>query len=204
MFTGIVQGKFRVIDIEEKQDLKTVVVGLSEKLIAGLRIGASVSVAGVCLTVTDVEEYNVLFDVMLETLEKTTLGNLQVGESVNIERSARVGDEIGGHRVSGHVIGTAEIIKIEESENNKAITFGCDKSWMKYLMDKGFVAIDGCSLTVTKPDQKSGQFTVWFIPETMKTTTFGGKQVGDKVNLEIDPETQTVVETVERILRQKS
>ncbi|PIZ94962.1 MAG: riboflavin synthase [Candidatus Magasanikbacteria bacterium CG_4_10_14_0_2_um_filter_37_12] len=203
MFTGIVQGKFRVIDIEEKPDLKTVVVGLSEKLTTGLRIGASVSVAGVCLSVTGIEENNVLFDAMSETLKKTTLGNLPVGSIVNVERSARVGDEIGGHRVSGHVIGTAEIIKIAESENNKAVTFECDRDWMKYIMDKGFVALDGCSLTVTAPDQKSGQFTVWFIPETMKTTTFGDKQVGDKVNLEIDPETQVIVETVERVLKQK-
>ncbi len=199
MFTGITQGKFKIVDIIEKTNLKTLAVELSEKLLENLKIGASVAVSGVCLTVTEIRNNNVLFDVMLETLNKTTLKTLQIGDSVNIERSARLGDEVGGHKVSGHVSAVAEIVDIEESKNNKAITFQCDLEWMKYIFAKGFIALDGCSLTITDPDQESGKFVVWFIPETLETTIFGDKQVGDKVNLEIDPHTQMVVDTVERM-----
>lgn len=200
MFTGIIHNRYPVSSINDQEGLRTFSVGLSEEFCSGLKIGASVSVSGVCLTATKIENGNVFFDVMQETLVKTTISNLKQDELVNIERSARVGDEIGGHRVSGHVTGMAEIANIEDSANNRVITFVCDPSWMEYILPKGFIALDGCSLTVV--DVLVDRFTVHFIPETLEKTTFGTKKVGDKVNLEIDPQTQAIVETVKRYVEQ--
>lgn len=204
MFTGIVQGKFPIVAIEEKTQLKRLTVELSSEVVSGLKQGASVSVSGVCLTAAEINGNLVSFDVMLETLKKTTLGLLQIGNLVNIERSAKVGDEIGGHNVSGHVTGMAEIVHIEHPENNCAMTFKCDESWMKYILPKGFISLDGASLTVVNPNKQNGTFEVWFIPETLRLTTFGDKTVGDNVNLEIDPQTQAIVDTVERVLGERS
>ena len=99
--------------------------------------------------------------------------------------------------------GTAEIVAIETPDNNKAVTFRVPKEWMKYILEKGFVAVDGCSLTVVDPDPSTGTFSVWFIPETLRITTFGFKTVGDLVNIETDRQTQAIVDTVERYLSLK-
>lgn len=204
MFSGIVQTRRPVIDVVRKEGALSVEIQLGEYA-AGLRPGASVSVAGVCLTAIEIKDGRVWFDAMGETLERTTLGNVRVGDFVNIERSARVGDEIGGHRVSGHVMGKARIVKIEKTEGNCAMTFVCNPEWMQYILKKGFIALDGCSLTVvdvgpTPPLGGASSFSVHFIPETLRITTFGIKKEGDEVNLEIDPETQAIVETVRRYL----
>jgi len=159
-----------------------------------------VAVGGVCLTATEIDGDRVRFDAMAETLRRTTLGALQVGARVNVERSYRVGDEVGGHIVSGHVTGTAEIVAVEATETNRAVTFRCDPSWMKYLLPKGFVALDGCSLTLSDVDARASTFRVWFIPETLRLTSFGQKTEGDLVNLELDSRTQTIVDTVESYL----
>ena len=153
------------------------------------------------MTVTSIDGNNVSFDAMEETLKKTTIGELKEGDHVNIERSAHIGDEIGGHNMSGHVSTIATIVDIHESENNKAMTFKVIPFWMKYLFSKGFVSLDGASLTVVDADKEEGTFQVWFIPETLRLTRFGSKQVGDHVNVEIDPQTQVIVETVENILK---
>ncbi|MBT3418929.1 MAG: riboflavin synthase subunit alpha [Candidatus Magasanikbacteria bacterium] len=203
MFTGIIRGRFPVVSIEKKQGLHTFTINLNTTLVEGLTLGASVSVSGVCLTVTKIDETKVYFDAMQETLDKTTLGKVSMSDVVNIERSFSVGDEVGGHIVSGHVYGMAEIINIEKSEHNCVVTFKCPPFWMKYILDKGFVGLDGCSLTIVDPDSDAGTFKVWFIPETLSLTTFGTKGVGDFVNLELDSKTQTIVETVERVLVEK-
>lgn len=162
--------------------------------------GASVAIDGVCLTVTAIEGARVRFDAMAETLEKTTIGSLKNGDRVNVERSARMGTEIGGHPMSGHVSTMAEIIRVDESENNKAMTFRVEPLWMRFIFSKGFISLDGASLTVVDADKQAGTFQVWFIPETLRLTRFGTKTVGDRVNVEIDPQTQVIVETTERIL----
>lgn len=200
MFSGIVQGMRSVRAIEQKEGLLRFTIDL-EDLAQDLRLGASVSLAGVCHTVVAVEASLVTFEAMQETLTKTTIGALAIGDRINIERSARVGDEIGGHRISGHVTGMATIRSIERPTNNCILTFGCDSSWMEYLLPKGFVALDGCSLTIV--DVGADWFTVHLIPETLRLTTFGQKKVGDRVNLELDPETQAIVATVKRYLTLK-
>ncbi|MBI4713645.1 hypothetical protein HY771_00445 [Candidatus Uhrbacteria bacterium] len=132
MFTGIIKGKFPVVILEDEPGLRSFEVELSPELCEGIKLGMSISVDGVCLTVVKINNTSVRFEVMEETLRKTTLGDLKLGDFVNIERSAKMGDEIGGHIISGHVSTVAEIIDVHESENNKAMTFKVDSTWMKY------------------------------------------------------------------------
>ena len=202
MFTGIVQGTAEIIAVEEKELFRTHIVRLPEELLPGLALGASVAHNGCCLTVTAIEGERVSFDLIKETLRITNLGELQVGDVVNIERAAKFSDEIGGHLMSGHIMTTAEICKIIQSENNREVWFKLqDASQMKYILHKGFVGIDGISLTVG--DVTKSKFCVHLIPETLERTTLGAKKLGHKVNIEIDPHTQAIVETVERVLAQR-
>lgn len=200
MFTGIVQGLFLVTQIVDKPGLRSFSIRLSSELVQGIPHGASVAIDGVCLTVTKIENDNVWFDVMEETFRKTTLSLLKEGDQVNVERSAHMGDEIGGHVMSGHISTTAEIIDVNESENNKAMTFAIDPEWISFIFSKGFIGLDGASLTVVDVDRVQGTFQVWFIPETLRLTRFGQKQKRDRVNVEIDAMTQTIVETVKTFL----
>jgi riboflavin synthase len=201
MYTGIVQRVADIIAVEKKTGLNTLVINFDDALLNNLTIGASVAVDGVCLTVTTIENNHVIFDVMQETLNKTTLDLLNAGDKVNIERSAKQGDEIGGHILSGHIEGTATIAKISESENNYMLEFSCPREWMKYILPKGFIAINGASLTVIDT-QATGGFNVSLIPETLRATTFKQKRLGDSVNIEIDNQTKVIVTTVERYLQE--
>ena len=203
MFTGIVKGKYPIKELDEKPGMKSFRIELSEELVEGLETGASVAVDGVCLTVNSINGNAVGFDAMEETLNKTTIGSIAQNDHVNIERSARMGDEIGGHVMSGHVSTMAEIVNVKESENNKVMTFKVDPEWMKFIFSKGFIGLDGASLTIVDADRETGTFEVWFIPETLRLTRFGDKGIGDKVNVEIDASTQTIVETVENYLANK-
>ncbi|OAT47243.1 riboflavin synthase [Proteus hauseri ATCC 700826] len=202
MFTGIVQGKGRVVSIEDKGDFRTHIIELPEALVQNLETGASVANNGCCLTATKIEGNQVSFDLVKETLRLTNLGELNVGSEVNIERAAKYGDEIGGHVMSGHIVTTAEVAKIITSENNLQIWFRIfDKELMKYILHKGFIGIDGISLTVG--DVVNNRFCVHLIPETKDRTTLGRKRLGDKVNIELDPQTQAIVDTVERFMLQQ-
>jgi riboflavin synthase len=198
MFTGIVQGTAEIIDIVEKENFRTHRIRLPETALEGLVAGASVAHNGCCLTVTRVEGNRVDFDLMQETLRATNLGELAVGDRVNYERAARFGDEIGGHAMSGHILCTAEVITVETGANNHRLRFSLPDSWRKYLFTKGYIGIDGISLTIG--EVKDGEFDVNLIPETLTRTTIGERVVGDRVNIEIDPQTQAIVDTVERIL----
>ena len=200
MYTGIVTHKLPVTSIEDSGELRRFTFTFPPELLEGLVVGASVSIAGVCLTAAKIENDRVSFDAMGETLQKTTLGEIKEGNCVNVLRSAKVGEENGGHDMYGHIFGRADIVDIERDEQNCVMTFGVPKEWMKFLLQKGFVGLNGCSLTVTDPDRKAGTFKVWFIPETLDKTTFGELQVGDTVNVELDQKTQTIVETVERMM----
>ena len=203
MFTGIVQGMGRVVSIEQPAaDFRTHTVELPEDMAGGLQTGASVAHNGCCLTITRVHENGAAdFDLMGETLAKTNLGALQRGDKVNIERAARFGDEIGGHLMSGHITATTEILRIERTEHNTTMHFALPAALKPYILPKGFVGLDGCSLTIGSVGEDS--FCVHLIPETLRRTLFGTRQAGDTVNLEIDPQTQAVVETVGRILAAK-
>lgn len=200
MFTGIVQGTARVLAIEEAEQFRTHVVGLEDDLHHGLELGASVAHNGVCLTVTAIEDDRVSFDLMRETLRVTNLGALEIGDRVNIERAARFGDEIGGHAMSGHVSGTAELIDLDAGPNNRRLWFRLPDGLERFVFAKGYIGVDGISLTIGELRDQGREFCVDLIPETLLRTTLGDRRVGDRVNIEIDPQTQAIVETVERVL----
>ena len=202
MFTGIVQGTGKIIRIAQPAtDFRTHTVLLPEHMAHDLHIGASVAHNGCCLTVTETDGRTARFDLMAETLDKTNLGRLKAGDLVNLERAARFGDEIGGHLMSGHITATTEILRIERTEHNTTMHFALPAALKPYILPKGFVGLDGCSLTIGGVGEDS--FCVHLIPETLRRTLFGTRQAGDTVNLEIDPQTQAVVETVGRILAAK-
>ena len=203
MFTGIIQDKRPVAEWIEKQDFVTLKLNMTESRRKGLKPGASVAVNGVCLTVTSIEDSLVCFDIMMETLRVTNLKQLQRGSIVNIERAARFGDEVGGHPLSGHIHDMVEIESIETPENNCIITFRFDPRWHDYLQPKGYVALNGASLTIGETVEDN-RFCVYLIPETLTVTTFGEARVGDKINLEIDSQTQAIVNTVRRMMTSQS
>ena len=203
MFSGIVQGVAPIHSITEKADFRTQVVKLPPEMRKGLAIGASVANNGVCLTVTEINDDLVSFDLMQETLRITNLGALKVGDWVNIERAMQMGAEIGGHILSGHVYCTATISNIIASENNRQIWFELPNTEvMKYILTKGFVAVDGISLTIG--EVRGNQFCVNLIPETLQRTLMRQRKLGDRVNIEIDSQTQAIVDTVERYLANRS
>ncbi|MGP4123124.1 MAG: riboflavin synthase subunit alpha [Sodalis sp. (in: enterobacteria)] len=199
MFTGIVQATAPIIAIEERSHFRTHYVRLPLALLADLAIGASVAHNGCCLTVTGITDDVVSFDLMKETLRLTNLGELKVDDEVNLERAASLRAEIGGHLMSGHIISTAELTKIVMPENNRQIWFSLrNRLLMKYILHKGYIGLDGISLTVGKV--VDNRFCVYLIPETLLRTTLGKKRLGDSVNIEIDPQTQAIVDTVKRVL----
>jgi riboflavin synthase len=202
MYHGIVTGCFAVTKIERKERLHRLTVNLNADLVRDLIVGASVSLDGVCLTVSEVKGSQVSFDVMGETLECTTLGSLMENDLVNIERSARANDEIGGHLLSGHIDGKAKIIGIATPPNNYIITCWVGDDLIKDIFRKGYVALNGASLTVAEVDRKNNWFRVCLIPETLKLTTFATKKIGDFLNLEIERNTQVIVDTVHELFAQ--
>jgi riboflavin synthase len=207
LFTGLVQGKATVRSFENLDDqFARLTLGFPERTLDGILIGASVAVNGTCLTVTRLGEdgTSASFDLIVETLRATNLGRLEVGGEVNYERSARVGDEIGGHTVSGHVHCTAEIVEVVDTELNRKVVFEVsDKKLIKYVLPKGFISVDGCSLTVGEVDKEKGRFNVWLIPETLRVTVLGDKVVGGTVNIEIESQTQVIVDTIERYMAER-
>lgn len=203
MFTGIVQGLCEVKAVDALRDLRRLSIDL-DTLAGELEPGASVAVNGVCLTVTRCDGTLANFDVIRETLDNTNLGTLSPGDRVNVERSFRVGDEIGGHVVSGHVSGVAAVERIDEAENQRNLFFRIPAALMNYLIMKGFVALDGASLTISHVDRDAGIIGVSLIPETIARTTLGHVVCGDSVNLEVDAQTRTIVETVERVLAERT
>jgi riboflavin synthase len=198
MFTGIVQDLVTVQTVTDEGDLRRLSLDLGE-MTDNLQLGASVAVNGTCLTVTRVHQGSACFDVIMETLRTTNLGDIQAGHLVNVERSFRVGDEIGGHIVSGHVTATAQILARRVVGHDHVLRFALDPAWMKFVFHKGFIALDGASLTVSSVDRQHNTFEVSLIPETLARTTLGRKGEGDKVNVEVDAQTMTTVETVERL-----
>lgn len=203
MFTGIVRGVAEVVDVGDHGGIRSLKIRCPHGFCDEVQIGASISVDGVCLTVVDAPGRDiVVFDVIRGSLEVTTLGTLVSGSCVNVERSACQGDEIGGHVVSGHVDFQAEILEMSRDEHNCKMCFHLPTSWSYYLFSKGYVAVNGVSLTVADVDKDQGFFQVWLIPETCRRTTFGEKRVGDHVNVEVERTTQILVDTIRRTLRE--
>lgn len=183
MFTGIIRGLGKVVAIEDRVKFREIVVDAGD-LIVSSTIGASVAISGACLTVIGFEGTRVSFEAMEETLKKTTTGDLKVGDEVNVEQPMRMNDEIGGHFVLGHVDGVGEVVaKFQEGENTH-MRFRVPEQLVKYIVDKGSIAIDGISLTICDP--QDDMFEVWLLPLTLARTTLGKKTFGDKVNIEAD------------------
>lgn len=203
MFTGIVQGKAKITHISGSDKLKTFTVSFPEKVLANVKKGASIALNGTCLTVTsfDIDKSIADFDVMHETLRLTNLGQLNIDDLVNFERAASIGDEIGGHLMSGHISAKVKVIDLKDEDQEYTITFETEQELGKYILPKGFVGLNGCSLTIG--ETKENTFNVHLIPETLAVTTFGQLRVGELVNLEIDPQTQAIVDTVEKVLALK-
>jgi riboflavin synthase len=204
MFTGIVQGLATVAAITERPGLRTFTLAFPAGFCNGLEIGASVSCDGVCLTVTGLfADDRADFDVMQQTLSLTTLAALQTGSRINVERAARDGAEIGGHPLSGHIDFKASLAHIHQPENNHVLRIEVPEPWMRYIFAKGYIAINGASLTVAEANRQAGWFEVWLIPETLRMTTFGEKALGAELNIEIERSTQVMVDTVRDAVAEK-
>lgn len=197
MFTGIVQGIAKVTEIIAAPGLSTLVIDFPASKVEGVTTGASVAINGTCLTVTRQDGTRLYFDAMQETLRLTTLGDLSPGDVVNFERAARIGDEIGGHLLSGHIHTTARIVEIIRPENNVTLWFEIPAEWSRYVFAKGYIAINGASLTIG--EVQDNRFNVHLIPETLRATTFGTVEEGQDVNIEVDSQTQTIVDTLARL-----
>lgn len=186
MFTGIIEGIGKVIKIEKKTSNRSAVkmtVDLG-KHARGLKIGQSVALNGVCLTVTGISNSKCNFEMIEETTKKTDLGNLKEGGIINIERSLKVGDRMEGHFVLGHVDGVGVIKKIETKPKEIKIWFEIPKNLTKFVVQKGSIAIDGISLTVV--DVQKNLASVCLIPHTVDVTNFHTRKIGDKINIETD------------------
>jgi len=197
MFTGIVQGIATVAQLRDRPGLRSFTLRFPPGFTDGLAIGASVACDGVCLTVTALEGADAAgFDVMQQSLNLTTLATLREGSRINVERAAKDGAEIGGHPLSGHVDFMATLASVRQPENNHVLRIAVPAPWMRYVFAKGYIAVNGASLTVADANRREGWFEVWLIPETLRMTTFGDKAVGDALNIEIERQTQVIVDTV--------
>ena len=183
MFTGLVEGIGKVKGISRTGgDMVLTLLPLFD--ISDAKIGDSVSVSGVCLTITEIGERGLSVDVSAETLSRSTLRNLRQGDEVNLERALRISDRLGGHLVLGHVDGVGRILKREQKQRSWVLRIGLGPGLSKYIIEKGSIAVDGVSLTVNRCDESG--FEVNIIPQTGRQTTILKKQIGDFVNVETD------------------
>ncbi len=179
MFTGIIQEVGDIVSVTK--DRLVIAAG---RALQGLQNGGSISVNGVCLTVTAFDDRSFSTDIMPETLQKTNLGRLRPGDRVNLERPLAFNGEIGGHLVQGHIDDTGEVVRIARDGEALLMTFQARPEIMRYIVPKGFIAVDGASLTVTAKD--AGTFTVSIVGYTREHTILADRQPGDIVNLEVD------------------
>lgn len=184
MFTGIVESVGEVLSLKEDKDSWVLRLSLPFSGSDGLGQGESLSVNGCCLTLREDADKEASFDLLEETMERTNLGEIEVGSSVNLERSLAANARLGGHFVSGHVDACGLIEIFEERGKNLYLQVGIPADYSRYLVDKGCIALDGCSLTVCDVNESS--FAVWLIPHTIARTNLVDRQVGQKVNLEFD------------------
>lgn len=204
MFTGIVQTQALVVSNNHEHGVLRLVLSVPVQFIDKLELGASIAINGCCLTAVKFYSLDnsslahVYFDVIDETLNLTNLGKLKIGSTVNYERSMTFGTELGGHIVSGHIHCTANISNIIHSQDNCKMYLTLPKKWQKYVLYKGFVAINGASLTVGETDEDG--FWLHLIPETLSITNLGNAKSGDVINIEVDQQTFTIINTVENYL----
>ena len=201
MFTGIVQGTGTIIDINKNNSVLNLNIKVPQPIAKKLTIGDSFAVDGVCLTVTRISDVNVSFDVVNETQNRTIISNYDKNSVINLETSLEFGQQVGGHLVSGHVQTLGTIKEVEIDGDAKNILFEIPDYYCKYIFEKGYIAINGCSLTIGKVIKNT--FYVHLIPETLRATNLDNLIYGNTVNLELDQNTITIVDTTERILGNK-
>ena len=201
MFTGIVSGKGHIQKIIQNENYMSLVIKAPKGFAKNLAKGASVAVNGVCLTVKKGKTDSLEFNVIEETLEKTNLKNVSRLSKVNLERSMTAKTEIGGHLVSGHIHGIGKVLKIIDRGKTKDLQIKIPPNLREYFFYKGYIALNGCSLTIGKVQKSS--FYIHLIPETVSVTTFKEIKKGDLINIEIEQATINTVETVKRAMFQK-
>ena len=198
MFSGIVQGKGKVLKIISYKNHISIEISSPKNFNKNLKKGMSVSVNGVCLTSLDDGKKSLKFDVINETLSKTNISKIKKGSIVNLERSITASTEIGGHLMSGHIHFSGKVEKITTKNTNKDIQINFPTKYKEYIFEKGYIGVNGCSLTLGKVNKNS--FYVHLIPETLQVTNLNDLKKGSLVNIEIDQNTIAVVETVKNSL----
>ena len=195
MFTGLIQAVGQVSSIERQESSARLEIS-SKEIAAQVAQGDSVSVNGVCLTVVSFDQSKFAVDVMVQTLNLTSTGCLEVGSSVNLELATRTADRLGGHIVQGHVDGVAEVVAISADSQWTRMDISIPKALMKYVVAQGSICIEGVSLTVGELNDPADQISVWLIPETLAKTNLSQKQVGNQLNIEVD----VLAKYVERLI----
>ena len=195
MFSGIIQGVGTVAQLQPRGGDVRLVVDAGDFDYVGIALGDSIAVSGVCLTAVEIDAPHLAFDVSVETLSRTTLGALKLGNGVNLEKALRLSDRLDGHLVVGHVDGVGRMIAVEYDARSQRWTFEAPPELAKYIASKGSICIDGVSLTVNETE--GARFGVNLIPHTIAMTMFKDKRAGDAVNLEVD----LIARYVERLLR---
>ena len=202
MFSGIVQEAGKVKDFLKQEDIYNISIDCSSKITSNLKKGASVSVNGVCLTVKDENPEILRFDLVEETIKRTNFQNIKIGDNVNLERSVKMGDEIGGHLVSGHIHGVSKVVSIEIRDQSWDVEISIEPFMQEYILHKGYVAINGCSLTVGEVSKES--FLIHLIPETLSVTNLFQLEQDSTVNVELDQNTIIIADTVKKYLDGRS
>ena len=202
MFSGIVQEAGKVKDFLKREDIYNISIDCSSKTTSNLKKGASVSVNGVCLTVKDENPEILRFDLVEETIKRTNFQNIKIGDNVNLERSLKMGDEIGGHLVSGHIHGISKVVSIEIRDQSWDVEISIEPFMQEYILHKGYVAINGCSLTVGEVSKES--FLIHLIPETLSVTNLFQLEQDSTVNIELDQNTIIIADTVKKYLDGRS
>ena len=202
MFSGIVQEIGIIDSLVEGNEHLTITVSCSKDFAKDKKVGDSISVDGVCLTITKKTNSTLTFDAVKETLDRTIIKNYAKGSYVNIESSLSYGGSVGGHLMSGHIHLKGIVKEVLIVGDSKDIVIDTSPEWSKYLSEKGYIGINGCSITIGKIHDS--RFQIHLIPETLKTTNLDNLVFGDEINLEIDQSTIVIVDTTERILKNKT
>jgi riboflavin synthase len=196
MFTGIITFTAVVVQFEPRVGYWSLGLECSSNAGNNLSLGSSIAVDGVCLTLVAQEKNCLYFDVIAETMNCTSFSRLEIGDVINGERAARFGDEIGGHILSGHVQTTATLVNINQIHQQYTLTCQINDQWFPYIFTKGYIALAGTSLTIGDVDTKRRTFDVHLIPETLRRTNLGQKPIGGLINIEIDHQTQVIVDSI--------
>ena len=198
MFTGLIQAVGQVAAIERQESSARLEIS-SKEIAAQIAQGDSVCINGTCLTVVSFDESKFAVDVMVQTLNLTSTGSLEVGSAVNLELATRTADRLGGHIVQGHVDGVAEVVAISTDSQWTRMDLSIPKDLMKYVVAQGSICVEGVSLTVGELNDPADQISVWLIPETLAKTNLSHKQVGDPLNIEVD----VLAKYVERLIARR-